>query len=146
MPEIKLSNRELRYIGLFETLTGAMVKDCVIDERYNRVIFVVRPEDVGLAIGRGGEKVNQLKNMMKVNIEIVSYAETPEDMIKASLMPARVKSVKIINSPVGEKVAQVVVDPKDFAVAIGPKGRNINRARILAKRYFDISNIYIISS
>ena len=86
MPEIKLSNRELRYIGLFESLTGAVVKDCVIDERYNRVIFVVRPEDVGLAIGRGGEKVNQLKSVMKVNIEIVSYAETPEEVIKASLM------------------------------------------------------------
>ncbi|MGB9728429.1 MAG: NusA-like transcription termination signal-binding factor [Thermoprotei archaeon] len=145
MPEIKLSNRELRYIGLFESLTGAVVKDCVIDERYNRVIFVVRPEDVGLAIGRGGEKVNQLKSVMKVNIEIVSYAETPEEIIKASLMPARVKNVRIINNPAGEKVAQVTVDPKDFAVAIGPKGKNINRARILAKRYFDISNIYITS-
>jgi len=35
------------------------------------------------------------------------------------------------------------VHPEDKGLAIGRGGRNISRARILAKRYFDIDNVII---
>jgi len=36
------------------------------------------------------------------------------------------------------------VDPKDKGIAIGKNGRNAERIRFLAKRYFDISNVSIL--
>ncbi|MDH5794590.1 MAG: KH domain-containing protein, partial [Candidatus Bathyarchaeota archaeon] len=42
----------MRHIALFESITGATVRDCVIDENFDRIIFVIKEGDVGIAIGR----------------------------------------------------------------------------------------------
>ena len=49
---IKFSANEIRYIALFENMTGAMVKDCIIDDEHGKVTFVVKNGDMGLAIGK----------------------------------------------------------------------------------------------
>jgi N utilization substance protein A len=36
------------------------------------------------------------------------------------------------------------VAPEDKGIAIGKNGRNIARAKILAKRYFDIEKIILV--
>ena len=56
---IKLSANEIRYIALFESMTGAMVKDCIIDDEHGKVTFVVKNGDMGLAIGKGGSSVSK---------------------------------------------------------------------------------------
>ena len=48
---IKFGANEIRFIALFENMTGAMVKDCIIDDDNNKVTFVVKQGDMGLAIG-----------------------------------------------------------------------------------------------
>jgi transcription termination/antitermination protein NusA len=45
----------------------------------------------------------------------------------------------------GTKQAIVVVDPKKKGVVVGKDGRNAEKARLLAKRYFQISNVLIVS-
>ncbi len=39
---IKFTSREMRYIALFQSITGATVKDCIVDNDLNRIIFVVK--------------------------------------------------------------------------------------------------------
>ena len=39
---IKFTANEIRYIALFENMTGAMVKDCIIDDENGKVTFVVK--------------------------------------------------------------------------------------------------------
>lgn len=133
----------MRYISLFESLTGATTRDCVHDPQMNRLIFLVKPGEVGLAVGKNGVKVKRLRKLFGKNIEVVEYAETPEKLIANSLFPAKVRSVRITKTPNGQKVAIVTVAPSDKGLAIGREGRNIRRARILAKRYFDIDNVII---
>jgi N utilization substance protein A len=43
----------------------------------------------------------------------------------------------------GTKMAVVTINPKDKGIAIGKNGKNAERLRFLAKRYFDIQNISI---
>ena len=50
---IKFTSTEMRYIALFESVTSAGVKDCIIDEEQGRVLYVVNEGQVGVAIGRG---------------------------------------------------------------------------------------------
>lgn len=138
MPSIRLTEEELRYIQLFESTTGIPARDCVIDRAGNRIIFVVDKGFASLAVGRGGCNIKKLREQLGKNVEVVEYGETPEELIKNCLYPAKVLNVKITKTPDGRKIAIATVPPEDKAIAIGKGGRNINRARILAKRYYDI--------
>ncbi|MHA1595312.1 MAG: NusA-like transcription termination signal-binding factor [Candidatus Baldrarchaeia archaeon] len=141
--KIRLTTEEIRYISLFETFTRALVKDCVIDENMNRLIFVVKAGDLGLAIGKRGENIKRIKQILKKDIDVVEYSDKPEEFIKNALMPARIKSVHITERKDGRKVAIVTVDPKYKGLAIGKNGKNVAKARILAKRHFGIDDVII---
>jgi len=140
---IKFTSTEMRYIALFESITGASVKDCIVDEEQGRVIFIVSEGQVGVAIGRGGRNIRTLERMTGKKHEIIEYSEDPAQFIKNALKPAMVREVRITERPDGKSIAVVAVNPKDKGVAIGKNGRNAERLRFLAKRYFQIQNVSI---
>ncbi|MGB9740830.1 MAG: NusA-like transcription termination signal-binding factor [Candidatus Bathyarchaeia archaeon] len=140
---IKITSTEMRYIALFESITGASVKDCIVDEEQERVIFVVNEGQVGVAIGKGGRNIRTLESMTGKKHEIIEYSEDPVQFIKNALKPATVKEVRLTERTDGKKIAVVAVNPRDKGVAIGKNGRNAERLRFLAKRYFDIQNVSI---
>ncbi|HLN46278.1 MAG TPA: NusA-like transcription termination signal-binding factor [Candidatus Sulfotelmatobacter sp.] len=140
---IKITADEMRYIALFESVSGASVKDCIVDEEGGRVIFIVNPGQVGVAIGRGGRNIHTLEKMTGKKQEIIEYSEDPAQFIKNALKPAIVKEVRVSERTDGKKIAVVTVSPKDKGVAIGKNGKNAERLRFLAKRYFNIQNVSI---
>jgi len=132
----------MRLIALFESITGATSKDCLIDEENDRVILVAKKGEMGLAIGKAGRNINTLRKMTGRQIEVVEAADEPEQLIKNSLAPARVKAIRITEKP-DSKIAVVEVDARDKAIAIGKNGRTIDKTRLLAKRYFQIDHVII---
>ncbi|MCW3981481.1 MAG: NusA-like transcription termination signal-binding factor [Candidatus Bathyarchaeota archaeon] len=140
---IKLTSKEMRYIALFENITGASVKDCILDEDTDRAIFIVKEGDVGMAIGKGGKNIRLLERMTNKRHEIIEYSDEPGQFIKNALKPAQVTEIRITEKPDGKSIAVVQVNPKDKGVAIGKNGRNAERIRFLAKRYFQIQNVSI---
>jgi len=143
MPDIRLTEEEIRYATLFESITGVTPIDVVIDNEYSRLIFVVQKNQAALAVGKGGSNVKMLRNIVGKDVEIVETGESPEELIKNSLYPAKVIMVKVTKAPSGSKVAITTVAPEDKGIAIGKNGRNIARAKMLAKRYFDIEKIIL---
>jgi N utilization substance protein A len=140
---IKFTSTEMRYIALFESITNASAKDCIIDEEQGRVIFIINEGQIGAAIGRGGRNIHTLERMTGKKHEIIEYSEDPVKFIKNALKPATVKEVRVSERPDGKKMAVVAVNPKDKGVAIGKNGKNAERLRFLAKRYFQIQNVSI---
>jgi N utilization substance protein A len=140
---IRFTSTEMRYIALFESITGANVKDCVINEEQGRIIFLVKEGEIGMAIGRGGKNIHVLERMTGKKHEIIEYSENPTQFIRNALKPANVKEVRITEKPDGKTIAVVAVNPRDKGVAIGKNGRNAERLRFLAKRYFQIQNVSI---
>jgi N utilization substance protein A len=140
---IRLTSKEMRYIALFESITGATVRDCIVDEEQGRIIFVVKEGDVGVAIGKGGKNIHLLERMTSKKHEIIEHSQNPAQFIKNALKPARVNEIRITERPDGKSIAVVSVNPRDKGVAIGKNGRNAERIRFLAKRYFDIQNVSI---
>ncbi len=140
---IKITSNEMRYIALFESVSGASVKDCIIDDEQGRAIFIVNQGQVGVAIGRGGRNIHVLEKMTGKRHEIIEYSEDPVQFIKNALKPAMVREVRITERADGKTMAVVTVNPKDKGVAIGKNGRNAERLRFLAKRYFQIQNVSI---
>ena len=140
---IKITCDEMRYIALFESVSGASVKDCIVDEVEQRAIFIVNKGQVGVAIGKGGRNIHTLERMTGKKHEIIEYSEDPATFIKNALKPAAVRELRVTERTDGKKMAVITVNPKDKGVAIGKNGKNAERLRFLAKRYFDIQTVSI---
>ncbi|MFQ5940703.1 MAG: NusA-like transcription termination signal-binding factor [Nitrososphaerales archaeon] len=145
MTEIKLTSGELQLMSLFQSVTGATARDCVIDEKIDRVIFVVNKGDMGLAIGKNGATIRTLQDLVGKKIELVEFSSDVVQFIRNMLSSNLVLDVKINEKGDGTRVAVAVVDPKKKGVVVGREGRNAEKARLLAKRYFQISNVLIVS-
>ena len=142
---IKLSTDQMRMMSLFQNVTGATARDCIEDEKQNRVIFVVNTGKMGLAIGKGGMHIKSLQNIVKRNVELVEYNEEPEKFIASLLNPKLISDIKINTRQDGSQQAIVMVDPRKKGIVVGREGRNAEKARLLAKRYFNITSVLINS-
>ena len=142
MANIRLTAEEMRYMALLQDLTGAIARDCIIDDENNRVIFIVRPGDAGKAIGRRGSNINRLRRLLGREIEVIEYADGLEDLVKNIFAPARVLSIRLVKRN-GRNILYVVVDPADKGKAIGRGGKKVAIARIVLKRYHNIDEVKI---
>ena len=142
---IKITTDQMRLMSLFQNVTGATARDCVEDEKQDRVIFVVNAGKMGLAIGKGGSHIKTLQNIIKRNIELVEYSDDPTVFLKNMLNSKLVSEVKINKRADGTLQAIVLVDPRKKGIVVGREGRNAEKARLLAKRYFEISSVLINS-
>ena len=142
---IKLTTDQMRMMSLFQNVTGATARDCVEDEKQDRVIFVVNTGKMGLAIGKGGIHIKSLQNIVKKNVELVEFDEDPAKFLTNLLNSKLVSEVKINTRTDGSKQAIVMVDPRKKGIVVGREGRNAEKARLLAKRYFAITSVLINS-
>jgi N utilization substance protein A len=143
LSNIKITENEMKYMALLENMTGATIVDCIIDDDEDTVIFAVKKGEVGLAVGRGGEKIKRFRRMTNKNVEIFEHIADPEKFIRNALKPAKVKEIRLVDRVGGSRIAMVSVETKDKGIAIGRNGQNIKKVRFLAKRYFDLETIVI---
>ncbi|MEE9283051.1 MAG: NusA-like transcription termination signal-binding factor [Nitrososphaerales archaeon] len=147
MPEkIKLKYEELSLMSLFQSISGAMARDCVIDDKMDRVIFIVNRGEMGLAIGKSGQSIKNVQNAIGKMVELVEYSDDPREFISNALDPKLVADIRLSEKVDGTKIATVLVDQRKKGAIVGRNGRNAEKARLLAKRYFEIGNIHIIQA
>ena len=110
-----------------------------VEHRASKVL----PGEVGLAVGKGGEKIKRFRSMTNKQVEIYEYMNEAEKFIKNALKPAKVKDIRIVDRMEGKKIAMVNVETKDKGIAIGKNGDNIKKIRFLSKRYFQLDTVVI---
>ena len=140
---IKLTMDQMRKISLFQKITKVTPRDCIDDEKQDRLIFVVNEGKMGLAIGKNGSNIKSLQNLLKRNIELVEYYNDPIKFLKNLLNTKLINEVKISTRADGSPQAIVLVNPNNKGLVVGRAGRNAEKARLLAKRYFDIPSVVI---
>lgn len=138
---VTLSDRDRRYITLFEDETGATARDCVVLDDPERVVFLVAAGEMGHAVGPGGSRVKRVETKLGRTVDLVEDADTAEAFVANALAPAVVRHVTI--SEQNDRVAYAEVLQSDRGVAIGRRGQNIETARVLAKRHYDIDDIQL---
>jgi len=141
--KIRLTADEIRYMALFESITGVAARDCIIDNHSNKITFITNKNEAGIAVGKNGSKIKLLRKTTGRNIEIIEYADNVQDFIKNAFIPVRVKEVRVVEKLDSKKIAIVRVEEKDKGLAIGKGGEKVGRVRQLLKRYFDINNLII---
>ncbi len=129
----------IRLITLFENLTGTTVKDCLIDDSKNTVYFVVGEGKVGMAIGKNGDSVKNVENLIKKNIKLFEFSSDLNNFVKR-LIP-QTTEVKIRNED--KVMVEVKVDRKDKAMIIGRDGRNLKLYKELLERSYGVNELII---
>jgi N utilization substance protein A len=142
LSEVKLNTDGLRYIALFENSTRVMAMDCLVDDKNDRLIFVVKTGDMGLAIGKNGENINRFMKSVGRHIEVVEYHDDPVEFIRILLQPVNVTNINIKQKD-NKHIAYVEVKTKDKGLVIGRNGKNIKKVKFLSKRHHDIDDIII---
>ena len=142
MSEFKLTTEGIRYIALFESLTGGVARDCIVDGDNDRIIFVVKKGDMGAAIGRKGSNINRVKKSIGKQIEIVEHSDDAKEFLENVFQPASIKNVTIVTKN-NKRLAYVEVANRDKGIAIGRDGRNILKAKMLSSRHHGIDDIII---
>lgn len=139
--KLTLGTEEVRCINLFEMLTGAGAKDCIMDN--GRVIFVVSEGEIAQAIGKGGSNVHRVEMKMNKKVDVIEFSKDPLQFVRNLLHPLKPKNVYLAERSTGEKVVNVEVERKDKSAIFASGKRLYNRLKMLLNRYHGISNIEV---
>ena len=127
--KIKLNNDSIRFITLFERMTSALVKDCLISDE--KLLFVVSEGQAGVAIGKSGVNIKNLENVLKRKIEIVEFSNDPLKFLQNILRPFSLKNIYLSEKSNGRKAIYFSVQ-KSSPLLLS----KIKKAKPLLARYF----------
>jgi len=135
---VTFDTETIRLITLFENVTGAPVKDCLIDE--NILYLIIDEGKVGIAIGKNGNSVKHAENLIGKTIKLFEYATTLEKFVK-NLIP-QATEVKIEDKD-GKKIVVVHVEKKDRALVIGRDSKNLKLFKEILHRSYSIDELNV---
>lgn len=138
--QVTLDTETIRLITLFENLTGAGVRDCLVDNAASVVYFVIEEGEIGKAIGKNGSIVKKTENLIKKDIKLFEFSNDVERFVK-NLIP-QTNLVKLKNEN-GRNVMDIWVDKRDKAVVIGRDGKNLKVFKELLQRNHDVGEVKV---
>ncbi|TFG08343.1 MAG: NusA-like transcription termination signal-binding factor [Promethearchaeota archaeon] len=148
---IKIDRGSMELISLFNNISGAIIKDCLIfkspENHSEIIIFLVKKEDVGKAIGKAGEHVKDLMAKLQKKIDVIPFSENLNEFIQLILNTTK-NSIKVQNIEIKEnknnkKTVIISVRPQDRGKAIGKDGSMIRKTKFLVTRHFEVDNVII---
>ncbi len=135
--KIKLDTEAIRYITLFETLTGAIVKDCIVED--NKILFIVKEGYAGIAIGKNGKNVKKLNEILNKEIEVLEFSEDPITFVSNIFKPLKVKNAYFGENPERGKILYIQT------MKSHPLARSkLRKARMMLAKYFGINEVVLV--
>ncbi len=148
---IKIDRESMELISLFNNISGAIIKDCLVfkspENSSEVIIFLVKKQDVGKAIGKAGEHVKDLMAKLQKKIDVIPFSADLNEFIQFILNTTKnsikVQSIEVKESKIGKKTIIISVRPQDRGKAIGKDGSMIKKIKVLVLRHFEVNNVII---
>ena len=138
---IKLDRASMELISLFNSISGAIIKDCVVED--DRIIFVVEKGNMGVAIGIKAKNLEKLRTLFKKSVKFVEIDDDKKKFIENLCKPYEINKIEIEGND-SSSIVKIEVNPRDKSKLIGKGGKNINMIRKLARRHHPIKDVQII--
>ncbi len=96
---------------------------------------------VGACVGARGSRVQAVVDELSgEKIDIISWSESPEELITNVLSPAKVEEIIIEEGDEEEKIATAIVPDYQLSLAIGKEGQNVRLAAKVSGWKIDIKS------
>lgn len=136
MNRIRYNSDLMKLITIFESMTGAKVKDCISGEK---LIFIIEESEMGKAIGKNGVNIKRLEIVLKKKIKLAEFSNDVVQFVKNMIYPIEALEIK-------QEDGIIKIHGKDAnskAFLIGRDRQNINHLSNIVKRYFDVKEIKV---
>ena len=130
---VKINRKAMELMSLFNNISGAIIKDCLIfqnpdymDEHKQSndvIIFLVKKEDVIPFSDDLNQFINYILNTSKNSIQV--------------------QSIETKANKNDKKTVIISVNPQDRGKAIGKDGSMIRKIKTLVLRHFEVDNVII---
>ena len=137
MAKIKYDINIMKYISLFESSTGAKVKDCIVNDN---ILFIMHENEMGKAIGKHGSNIKRVENTLKKKIRLAEFSSDVVQFVQNMIYPIKAKEIKAEDGA----VTIYIDDRKTKGLLIGRDRHNINSVTDIVKRHFDITEIKVV--
>ena len=137
MNRVKYDSDLMKLMTLFESISGAKVKDAIAN---GKVTFVIEENDMGKAIGKNGVNIKKMEHMLKKKVKLVEFSSDVVQFVRNVIHPIEAQNVEY-NDGI------ITISGKDTStksMIIGREHQNLNHTADLVKRYFDIKEIKVI--
>lgn len=137
MTKIKYDLELMKLIALFETLTGAKVKDLISSDK---LIYIIEENDMGKAIGKNGSNINRFEKLIKKQIKLIEFNASPTIFVRNLIYPIKTKEIK-------QEDKTIEIYGQDFINKSKLIGRNRSKLSFIndiVKRYFDIKEVKVL--
>ena len=138
--KIKFDQEAISLLSLFERVTRAHVKDCIMQE--GLVIFIVNEHEMGKAVGKSGANVRALEANLRKKVKVIEYSPDLAKFVAHVIAPNQAREII-------EEQGIVTIIPKDPHSRGYLIGRNATILRLnesIVKRYFDITEIKVAAA
>lgn len=126
----------LQFMTLFEQVTHAALKDCIIAD--DVIVFIVEPGEIAKAIGKGGQNARFLEKKTGKRVRIVEYHNDLLTFINNLAYPVVLKDAREQDG-----IVVLQADMTGRGQLIGRSATNLRLMESIVKRYFPIKEIKI---
>ncbi len=127
---MKYDLETIKYINLFENLTGSHVKECLLNNE--RLVFIVKAEEIKRAIGKNGFNIKKFEHITNKRIKVVAYSTDPIFFVKSFIAPIIAKKIEVENDIINIYVVSI----SEKGLLIGRERKNIEILKSVVKRYY----------
>lgn len=139
MIKIKYDINIIKFISVFESITKARIKDCL--DQDGKLIFVVKENEIGKAIGKKGINIKRLENALKKKIKIIEFSDDLIQFIKNCIYPSQSKD--IVEGEDGI-ILITPVDSQTRGMLIGREAVHLRALEKIVNRFFTIKEIKVV--
>lgn len=90
---MKLGKEEILHIRAMAALTSVDAVDCLVEE--SSVSFLVQPGQMGVAIGKKGSTIKNLRQRIGKNVEVYEYQPNAADFVKCAFRGIDIDSAEV---------------------------------------------------
>lgn len=137
MTKVRYDADMMKIMALFESCTGAKLKDYISNER---LLFIVEENEVGKAVGKNGSNIRRLEELLKKKVKVVGFSNDIRQFIRNMIYPLQVSDI------VQEDNCITITGPntKTKGLIIGRDKQNLNHLTSVVKRYFKVEDIKVV--